>query len=185
MADVDFLLTGAYADEITDATTDTNDVGSSMGSKTGVGDTINDMNYGNDSVRRDVTPIHRVIMYLNRLGLLNKEQLSILLGMYGAIIAITGTYLIYWAIKDFCNMLQQTQVAIAAGETAAHAVVQDWFGIGMAIGMSALAVASLSVGIVVGEYYSSQHQADYTTPQGQRQITRDVSHETWRTRTGG
>jgi len=169
---VDFIMDDTYENEMIDSTGDVA-ITSSMGSKTGVGELAVDMEHGHHTIRRAVTPIHRVIMYLNRLGLLNKDQLKILLETYGCIVSITGAYLLYWSVRDFINVIKAYQAARAAGETAQHAFVQDWGSIAIAAIAAGVVAASFATGVYIAQYQSS-HQVDYTTSAGQRQIIRDV-----------
>jgi predicted metal-binding membrane protein len=149
---------------------------SSIGAKTGVSEYMYDQEHGHHSVRRMVTPIHQVIKLLNRLKLINEDQRKILMGMYGSLSIIMAGYLMYWAAISMYHTIRQYQLAAAAGETAAHAFVQDWGSIILATSVTAMIGGSYLAGKTLAEQENSSRNVPigYFTPEHRRRVTREV-----------
>jgi hypothetical protein len=150
------------------------------GLRTGIGgvDSLTDRtHWGHHKIRRALSPMYQVPIWLAKIGLISKENQRVLQSIYLASSAVIGGYLIYWSIRNVYELYLARQTAIAAGETVFHITAQHYAGIALAASMAAAVAASFSISYVTGYNVGRGNitvEADYTTGIGRGAITKTV-----------
>lgn len=81
---------------------------------------------------------------LKQIGLISDEQQKSLRVINGALNVITGTAVFLMAYQSFLSAYRTRETIKASAETTAHAIAQNWVGIGIATA-TALSVVTIIV----------------------------------------
>lgn len=174
----EFALDETYYYGLIDATVDQETFGRSMNEGTGViEDNVSMGGWGHHRIRRALSPLYQVPIWLAKIGLISKEQQKMVQSIYLASATITGFYLMYWAITNAIRLYTSTQQAAAVGETAAHVAVLDFASIALAVVAAASVATGFAVGMQIARNETITVKADYTTIDGRNAVARAMMEQ--------
>lgn len=116
--------------------------------------------------------MRRITNEMEILGIITDEQYAVLRSITSAVLLFTYTASAYRSVIAIVDLLEAKVAALAAAETTAHIVAQDYASVALAAAVSSAVMVGIAGGVFVGREIS--RDIDIESSAGQNEIGRTI-----------